>query len=62
MSQTGAKTKTLELLWMVNSTSASPIAKIGPLTPAAQTPKASGLALARAGMYAGSTPSGSERH
>ncbi len=44
-SQTRAKTKSLEMLWMVNSTSASPMAKTPPPTPATQTPKASGGAV-----------------
>ncbi len=49
-SQTRAKTKSLEMLWMVNSTSASPMAYTPPPTPATQTPKASGGASASAGM------------
>ena len=49
-SQTRAKTKSLEMLWMVNSCSASPMAKTRPRTPTTHTPKASGEALANAGM------------
>ena len=49
-SHTSAKTKSLEMLWMVNSCSASPTAKARPCTPAMQTPNASGEAEARAGM------------
>ena len=50
VSQTRANTKSLEMLWMVNSCSASPMAKTRPCTPATHTPKASGEAWARAGM------------
>ena len=49
-SHTRAKTKTFEMLWMVNGTSASPVAKKRPCTPAIHTPNASGSAAARAGM------------
>ena len=49
-SQTRAKTKSFEMLWMVNSCSASPMAKSPPCTPATQTPKVCGEASARAGM------------
>ena len=49
-SQTRANTKSLEMLWMVNSCSASPMANTRPCTPATATPKVSGEASARAGM------------
>ena len=49
-SQTRAKMNTFEMLWIVKGTSASPMAKERPCTPAMQTPNASGLAFARAGM------------
>ena len=49
-SHTRANTKSLEMLWIVNSRSLSPTAKSRPCTPATHTPKASGDALASAGM------------
>ena len=45
-SQTNAKTKGLDTLWIENATSASPISKTRPLAPATQIPNSSGDALA----------------
>ena len=49
-SQTRAKTKALEMLWMENGTAASPTEVPKPLTPQMLTANWDGSALARAGM------------
>jgi hypothetical protein len=54
--QTRAKTKSLEMLWMVNSCSASPTMKSRPWTPATATPEGLGRGFGEGGDVVGHAP------